>query len=168
MNKWLRFFFVGQKIGFFTIFTSAVGGTGEYIAKNANLWPQAEIFLAPRPKFFLDPTWSLRGVVAVPLVCISGGWGPWGALTCFFIIFFISGIIFTSAVYLSIFEHFLVGCGLSPRPPLAEPDGPLRDGGDQSRGIYRKSRGISQEARGGDQSRGIKKSETTTLQTFSE
>ena len=40
---------------------------------------------------------------------------------------------------------FLVRCGPSPpSPPLAKPEG-----GDKSRGIYRKSRGISPEGRGG-------------------
>ena len=68
--------------------------------------------------------------------------------------------------YLSIYRHFLVSCSLSPRPPpLAEPDGGM--GGTSPEASTKNPEVSVQRLGGGDQSRGIKKSETTTLVVLS-
>ena len=65
--------------------------------------------------------------------------------------------------YLALSRQYYTFCSNSKAVPPVPPPSELDGGGDKSRGIYRKSRGISPGARGGDQSRGIKKPEMVTL-----
>ena len=64
--------------------------------------------------------------------------------------------------YLALSRQYYTFCS---NPKAVPPVPPIRTwwGGDRSRGIYRKSRGISPGARGGDQSRGIENTERETL-----
>ena len=61
-------------------------------------------------------------------------------------------------------QDYTFSSNLKAVPPV--PPHPNLMGGDKSRGICRKSRGISPGARGGDQSRGIKTPEMVTLHSI--